>query len=126
MNNAYIAGFFDGEGCIFIHRQRKPGKPMAHTLRIMVGQKNPEALERMQEWSGLGKVIFARNQPLYYWRIGNLEDMKSFIDRVYRHSIVKRLQLDIAREFLRLPKWKRGLSDEKEKLACRMQELKRL
>ena len=52
----YFAGFFDGEGCISIARQKKkwgnPDQPYFHRLRINLAQKDPSVLKQVYDIVG--------------------------------------------------------------------------
>lgn len=65
---AYLAGFFDGEGTVFIQESR--GR---HYLRISVTQVNPEPLKLFQVIFG-GTVLADKDRPnrrkIYRWRLG--------------------------------------------------------
>ena len=97
VERAYIAGFFDGEGCI-THYSNKRGRP-----RISMGQKEPEVLHRIQTMLGYGNVrSYSPSNSLHrYWRldIAREEWMKHFINTVLPYSIVKRKKLREAKRW---------------------------
>ena len=74
---AYLAGFFDGEGCITICKSAVGGSSTQyHRLVIVFAQTNEGMLKRWQIRTGLGGVyhLKRRNQsdnwtPSYAWRI---------------------------------------------------------
>jgi len=49
MNWDYIAGFFDGEGCITYGRSKR--------YRIMISQTHKEVLESIRDFVGVGYVV---------------------------------------------------------------------
>jgi hypothetical protein len=98
IHRAYIAGVFDGEGCITF-RKDSHGRP-----RISIGQKDPEVLLWIQETLGFGHV--RSYQPSQssnlQWRfdLANGDDCLRFIEVVYKYSIVKRAKLAKAKRWL--------------------------
>ena len=99
--DAYFAGYFDGEGCITLHK-RGPG--VMPRIRITVKSANLPCLLAMKTRFG-GTVILSsppcpRRKSQYRWRIGSMQDCLAFIVAVEQYSIEKREQLTLAREWL--------------------------
>jgi hypothetical protein len=74
---AWLAGFFDGEGCCrsYVNHGR-------YSIQISVTQAHPEVLERCKRITGLGSVVGpypTKNKPLYYWRIYGFEKVQAVI-----------------------------------------------
>lgn len=85
---AYIAGLFDGEGCVY--RRLRSG----HSHRIQISQSTPEVLEWVRNCLGYGKIYgpYARNQ--YTWTLGQRKLIGHFARGVLPYSIVKRIALE--------------------------------
>jgi len=81
MSNAFVAGFFDGEGHVNLKCKR-----------VSMSQKDPKVLYRIQKYLGYGSVLRSNrgSHTLYVYSRANRED---FIRRVLPHSVVKRAQL---------------------------------
>lgn len=99
--DSYFAGYFDGEGCISLHK-RGPG--VMPRIRITVKSANLPCLVAMKTRFG-GTVILSsppgpRRKSLYRWRIGAMQDCLAFIVAVELHSIEKRGQLTLVRQWL--------------------------
>lgn len=85
----YWAGFFDGEGCVYIH----PGG----NVRINVAQKNPEVLYLMTKDFGFGTV---RNKGKrisegYTWVSTKKAEVEKFLTSVLPFLIVKKKDAEI-------------------------------
>ena len=85
---AYIAGFFDGEGCISGHMGRR--HPSA---RISIGQKDPKILYWIQETLKIGRISKNSKSSNSSWRITRKEDIGRFIELILPYSIIKKEQL---------------------------------
>ena len=95
LNDYYLAGFFDAEGCIMI-RKKKNGD-LTKGVSIKITQKNnPSMLLAIQRYLGYGKIE-GFNWILY----GNVNNSCSdFISRIINYSIVKYNQLIEFKKFL--------------------------
>ncbi len=66
---AYLAGFFDGEGCVTVGRGKSPG---VMSLFIKVGQVNPAPLERFRQRFG-GAIHplsrYGNQRQAYQWTL---------------------------------------------------------
>ena len=91
MDDSYLAGFFDGEGCL--HASNARGWV---NLRASMSQKNPEVLEKIQDYLGYGKIHRHRNTGVHHLNICGRRNVREFIRRVYPYSVVKRRQLKVA------------------------------
>lgn len=70
----YIAGFFDGEGCVSIHRGR---------VAIRIGQKDPSILENIQGLMGIGRIYQRRDREFHTLVIYRKADVGRFIRLIY-------------------------------------------
>jgi hypothetical protein len=105
-DDAWAAGFFDGEGTLVIRR-----RPLANTINfqphLAVEQIDPRPLCKLAELYG-GSVVWIRDgrvnaRDIYRWRIQAHGDIEFFLGRVLPYLIVKREQAQI---MLRLTKTK--------------------
>jgi hypothetical protein len=92
VNPSYLAGFFDGEGCVksFIvstHPQ----------IMLEIAQKDPSILYHIQEYLGYGKVqvIHSRGRESHQLRIYGRDRVRQTIRLIYPHSIIKKQQLEL-------------------------------
>jgi intein/homing endonuclease len=95
---AYLAGFFDGEGCV----SHKRGRPL-----ISITQKDVDPLEWIQTVTGVGRIYPQRS----YWQyvVTNRIDIRIFIQLIYPYSQVKRTQLREAYYYRYLKRWNRKM-----------------
>ncbi len=115
LSDSYIAGFFDGEGCITSQLVWKTGKYEKHprvNVQVTITQKDRKILEGIQKKFGgtiqykFGGPKYAKRNPCYHLRITGKETMGNFLRTIQPYSIVKREQIDLALEFIE------GLRDE--------------
>ncbi len=94
---AWIAGFFDGEGCISI-TQRRGGN--VFQLRLNIVQRDPQPLVRVKEILGYGRVRQKSDEGCWMYLITSNEDLEDFIQKMKPYSLVKSSQLLLAEEYL--------------------------
>lgn len=101
-NAAYIAGFFDGEGCICT-----VGSSKCH-LSISIGQKFPNILYHIYKIIKLGRVRkhnhYTRPHTTYNLTITNRKQVKNFINLILPYSLIKKKQLEIGIKLITLVK----------------------
>lgn len=120
---AYIAGFFDGEGCISI--------AMSKHIRISISQKFPGVLHYIKNLLGYGKVVPTYKNRAYQFKIYGRDNYKKFIQTILPFSKVKKEQLKVGLELLALlgkPGWPRITEanlNHRRRLNKKLRELKR-
>lgn len=111
-HSIYLAGLFDGEGCITIN----------NALRIKLGITNKEVVEWIK--SKCGGSIYTTNDPRYKtkysWEISGI-DAKEFLEQILPFAIVKKAQISLALDYYNLP-W--GNKEVREKFKKQLKELK--
>lgn len=99
MNISYIAGFFDGEGCI--SRRMKGDNPR---VVVTIAQKSPTVLQEIRRHLGYGRINrvgYSEGRDYSYrLTIEGKENVSQFLLGVYPHLIVKRPRADIALQLL--------------------------
>jgi len=99
MNNSYIAGFFDGEGCamvLTIKRRLKSGTLFRFRPTIKIAQKQPKVLYRIREFLGFGTIIGRKG--VFSLQINGLDKVLKFIQEIALSSVVKQKQLYLLQE----------------------------
>ena len=102
---AYMAGYFDGEGCIIICRSTRRQKTQtiqSHELRLAIGSTDPRVIYEFQAAFG-GRVQFyeaggKRKCPVYQWHIWS-RTATQVIEAMYPYLITKKSDADIALAF---------------------------
>lgn len=103
---AYLAGFFDGEGCISIGRGT--GKAYTygarHQVMAQVAQTSEIPLDMyLERWGG---SIFKRSEwkgnqrPMWAWRLHDIDGIRAFCKEIEPFILLKKDQLAICLQFL--------------------------
>lgn len=64
---AWCAGFFDGEGCVMIHRRKRSKTFIEHYVTAVVGQKDIRPLKKIHRHFG-GVLTKRTTSGCYQWR----------------------------------------------------------
>jgi hypothetical protein len=96
LSNAYIAGFFDGEGTTDIHINKRLG---TCTLRVCFFQKRRAVLEMIQQQ--YGGQIGLRTRPKYRWYTLYLsgKEAEAILKAIKRYLVVKKREVECGLEF---------------------------
>lgn len=101
ITDSYIAGFFDGEGCISSTSQYIKGKyemfPRV-SIQITITQKDKYILELVQNI--YGGEISEKGSGCHVLRIVGKGNMKRFLTAIYPYSICKKEQIELALSFI--------------------------
>lgn len=105
--NAYIAGFFDGEGsALIITDRRQMDCGIIYRIRphISVSQKNREILDKIREYFGFGNIQLSTygipNRAGYKYICNGHKNITKFIEEVHPYVIIKKRQLDLIKELI--------------------------
>jgi len=107
VQKAYLAGFFDGEGCIHIGKHQSKNTPTPiYNLYVIVAQTNKAIIDDMLETVGLGSVhLYKRSfekhksdNDAYAWHLSG-RHAADFLTAIKDYVKLKRFQLDVALEF---------------------------
>lgn len=136
IDKAYIAGFFDGEGCISISKYQGPNnRTPVYFLQVVLVQKGISPLFELRELVGVGTIHDRTkySKGVYEWRLP-ARDAAEFLVAILPYLRNKREQAEIAIEYQSKQGHKisggRGwtvpqeLIDEKETYYKKLQELK--
>lgn len=96
----WAAGFFDGEGSVGLFRARGGGKVM--TLRVRVGQKTRESLDRfVLLWGGniWHREANGHQTEFYVWTKQSRPAYEVLLE-MEPYLVVKRSQVQVARDFM--------------------------
>jgi LAGLIDADG DNA endonuclease family protein len=107
---AYVAGFFDGEGSISIVRQRAGHYSDYHKIMVAIGQRARyrRILDEIAE--KFGGSVTLRKQTLKeserwatqaIWSLQKWADIERFLEAIQPYAVVKAEQIAIALEFVR-------------------------
>ncbi len=96
LNKQWLAGFFDGEGCICLTKRKD--KILHHQLRIYIGQVDVNILMLIKSIYG-GKVRKG-GRGVNLWEIGHRELQKKFLSEIEPYLILKKPQAQMALIYL--------------------------
>ncbi len=128
-DTAYIAGLFDGEGCVLISTKQRFGRPV-FWLEISITNTDLPVLEWVFSKLGgrLQKKSYSKkgNRPLWRWRASSKE-AASILEALLPYLRIKHDQVCIAVEFQRIvssrPLFTRSSPAEIESLALYRERL---
>ena len=105
---AYVAGFFDGEGCVSAQAYYQKGKYEIYpriTMQLNITQTSKEVLEYIQKEFGGRVGQHSRKNPrhkdCYRLVITGKKNMEYFILSVIDYSIVKKDELSLGLDFVK-------------------------
>lgn len=104
---SYVAGFFDGEGCVTFQAYYKKGKYEKYpriVMQINITQTSKEVLEYIQKEFG-GSIHFKKSKNInhkscYKLVLTNRENMKFFLENIVEFCIVKHDDIILGLEFV--------------------------
>ena len=97
MDNQWLAGFFDGEGCIYLQCDKR--KLAVFGLQVSITQNDEPILKEIQSEFG-GTVYRHSGRRCYRWRITSAPAL-SFLKAVQPYVRIKKEQVDLAIEFIK-------------------------
>src|SRR5207249_11943534 len=90
---SYLAGFFDGEGCVTLQRNHSEFKQ----VRLAIGQKNQlELLYDIQRCYGGCVVLDKVKIGMARWVVANNPQVRKFLEDVLPYLRVKKVKAEIA------------------------------
>ena len=99
MNFDYIAGFFDGEGCVTYF-----GKEKSY-IRVSMSNTNLEVLKDIHNFLGVGRInqnikATPKHKACYNLVINKRADARKFLTEMHNKVIIKRVAVEQALQFL--------------------------
>jgi len=147
----WMAGFFDGEGCVTIQRQCRQKvifkskliyDAKTHNLelvevlvriyssRIVVVSMSRPAIELFQNKFGgnIEDTLTPIGKPFHRWYLDKRDRVKDFVEEISPYCIVKQPQFSVIKLFLDLPVFPRSktISEEEHQVLTKKEELYQL
>lgn len=103
---AWIAGFFDGEGCVCIYRSKEAPSQLRrngrgrHVLTLSLTQKTKEILDWVASMFGGRVEKYRTSKPCYTWTLCGRDKQRAFIYAVLPYLKLKKRQAELALEYL--------------------------
>lgn len=129
---AWLAGVFDGEGCVVINRQRvgsrKDLKTDSFRLYVQITMGCRKTLERCQTITGFGSIhnhtpTKKKSNPAFCW-MTNGREAEAILKQIAKYAVTKRPEIDEALLFSKIGPWltggKHGNSQKPAALVDRM------
>lgn len=111
-DRAYIAGLFDGEGCVCPYYSTQESKKWV-VQRITITNTNKQLLENIQKELGYGHLRRRTKQDgrrqCWSLEFTASKDVKAFIDCVMPYVRLKKLHLLLSQEMVNTTKWGRHI-----------------
>src|SRR3990167_3949381 len=115
ISNRYIAGFFDGEGCISTQQigdnKRVNKNRITKTYRripalfVVVGNTNKDVLQQVQQRFNGRMYSYDRSikhySTMHYWKASRHVEALEFLEKIYPYLIIKKYQAKLAIQFLK-------------------------
>lgn len=105
---AYFSGFFDGEGCVYLHRKLRGEKQPSYKLQVQIGSTYFPILEWIQNTWGFGRITKesyekrTNRKPTWFWVVHG--DKALFvIETIFPYLIIKKSDAQVGISFQR---WK--------------------
>ena len=96
---AYLAGFFDGDGCVIISKIHLPGRPNpAYCLVAQLAQKERSILERWRDKVGMGSIYEHKPTGGNQWSM-NGKDAETFLTMLLPYLELKHAEAEIGLKF---------------------------
>lgn len=92
INKAWAAGFFDGEGSIYINKTAKG----YYSLQVKIGQVEKSPLEKFSKLFG-GNVT-QPSSGVYYWSLSNKEALV-FLASIRKYLVNKQSEANVALQY---------------------------
>ena len=102
VEKAYLAGFFDGEGCISLRTMmdKKKAKTPSYQVEVAIGQKNIATLQELHQMAGIGKVYESGGgRGCATWRLTHIQS-RDFLSVLLPYLRNKKQEAVLAIEFV--------------------------
>lgn len=133
-DKAWAAGFFDGEGCIYLAKVKNHGGNLLYELRVEAAQIDPLPIIKLHEmfggWKGKQTIKIGSKRDVHKWKLSSLK-AEYFLETVLPYLTTKRTQAVLGLEFRKLISRKNHIMSSeqmtsRENIYIQLKELKRV
>lgn len=112
-NWSYLAGFFDGEGCITVQKSKsyrnKNNPARYYSIRLSTANTNLDVIQHLEKIWGRKLRAYVRKmkdnrlkrRPCYHLEVDRKGAVFQFLKGIYPYSIVKRKQIKLALKLMK-------------------------
>lgn len=102
VEKAYLAGFFDGEGCVSLRTMfdKKKSKTPSYQVEVVISQNDLATLQELQQLAGIGNVYAGYGKrTCSSWRITHIQS-REFLSVLLPYLRNKKKEAELAIEFI--------------------------
>ncbi len=107
INEQYLAGFLDGDGSVYVRLKKnhtyKYGFQIACYIVFFQSKSNLEFITKLETATNLGRIRI-RKDNICEWIVSKEDDLIKFAEKLKNHSVLKKKQLFLLIEILKLKK----------------------
>ena len=104
MNASYLAGLFDGEGCIHINKVKSPKEKYNYSLALLINMNCEKVLYEVENNFG-GHVHepckYGKNKKIFKWYCGGFE-AENILKLILPDLIEKKKQAELAIDYFKI------------------------
>lgn len=96
-DRAYLAGLFDGEGCVGYYERMTHNIPY-HSASLHVCMTDPRPVQWLQAVTGLGKISVTypkQKRPVFQWQLCKRKDIRQVLEAIRPFLKIKGDQADL-------------------------------
>lgn len=124
ITDKYIAGFFDGDGCVVINKIMSHRRWLTYALMCAVSNKNYDVIKLIRH--NYGGYIYKNSEDCYLLSISGRK-VVVFLNNIVDYTIIKKQQIKIGLEFVEKCCGTRGIKANqlREQYYIRLKQMKR-
>ena len=126
INHAYTAGLIDGEGYVSVIPSYHKNNRVYYVPCIKVASVTKCLVDYLHDNYG-GHITYrvhkrANQRPSYSWELKNMDNVSSFIDKIYDFLLVKKRQSELVKECCSLTRYNNPKSEKYDPLVFKRKE----
>lgn len=112
-DRAYLAGLFDGEGCVGYYKRKGNRSKYSYVSVVMITQSNSEFMNWLHALIGFGNVTSRAGKKHfeYHWQANKRANVFEFLEAIEPYLVIKKKQAQVLISHLReegLDAWAKG------------------
>ncbi len=98
VNIAWVAGFFDGEGCVSITRRQRSANFVEHFMAVQIAQKDPRPIRLIHDEFGGCLTIARRGKSSFFYLRFHGKTAERFLKAIEPYVICKDKEVHLGLE----------------------------